>query len=364
MPATGSRSAALHGLRTSSGSRSPRFALLMAAGALWRIVPRRAGVAVRTAHGRLRSLLALAGARVLAWVGVDPGLGRAASRPVKAARAQAGAPAASSRARSTRPPTALTKATIRAAGARRPPWASRGRRLGRVVVPRLGPPHRRGRGDPVTTISPVDPATTGSRRFPALGGTVAIAGHRTTYLQPFRHIDDLRAGRPHLRRRCRTRPFATSSTRIASSTTATGRSSVAPVRAARPHRVPPALLRVAALRRLRTPRGDRSPPQSRRPTALGDDRAERPERGAGRVHAPVGLLVRVEPDDGVDLREPACQARRPCARIQAALVASDLGRRRPRRSSAASGRRSPRRAGAKISAKDCHRLHERAVPQL
>jgi sortase A len=30
--------------------------------------------------------------------------------------------------------------------------------------------------------------------FPGLGQTVAIAGHRTTYLAPFRHIDELAAG--------------------------------------------------------------------------------------------------------------------------------------------------------------------------
>jgi sortase A len=30
--------------------------------------------------------------------------------------------------------------------------------------------------------------------FPGLGATVAIAGHRTTYLAPFRHIDALRLG--------------------------------------------------------------------------------------------------------------------------------------------------------------------------
>ncbi len=31
-------------------------------------------------------------------------------------------------------------------------------------------------------------------RFPGLGGTTAIAGHRTTFLEPFRHIDKLRRG--------------------------------------------------------------------------------------------------------------------------------------------------------------------------
>jgi sortase A len=30
--------------------------------------------------------------------------------------------------------------------------------------------------------------------LPGSGGTVAIAGHRTTYLHPFRHIDRLRRG--------------------------------------------------------------------------------------------------------------------------------------------------------------------------
>ncbi len=31
-------------------------------------------------------------------------------------------------------------------------------------------------------------------RFPGRGGTTAIAGHRTTWLAPFRHIDELRRG--------------------------------------------------------------------------------------------------------------------------------------------------------------------------
>src|SRR5213078_2628926 len=31
-------------------------------------------------------------------------------------------------------------------------------------------------------------------RFPGESGTVAIAGHRTTYLAPFRHVDSLHPG--------------------------------------------------------------------------------------------------------------------------------------------------------------------------
>ena len=34
--------------------------------------------------------------------------------------------------------------------------------------------------------------------FPGLAGTTAIAGHRTTYLAPFRHIDELRKRRRDL----------------------------------------------------------------------------------------------------------------------------------------------------------------------
>jgi sortase A len=32
--------------------------------------------------------------------------------------------------------------------------------------------------------------------FPGVPGTVAMAGHRTTYLAPFRHLDRLRRGDP------------------------------------------------------------------------------------------------------------------------------------------------------------------------
>lgn len=41
--------------------------------------------------------------------------------------------------------------------------------------------------------------------FPGQGGTVGIAGHRTTYLAPFRHIDSMKAGDPIVLRM----PYAT-----------------------------------------------------------------------------------------------------------------------------------------------------------
>ena len=51
------------------------------------------------------------------------------------------------------------------------------------------------------------PATTRTRRCPAQRGTVALAGHRTTYGAPFRHVDDARARRPDRRSRCPTGRF-------------------------------------------------------------------------------------------------------------------------------------------------------------
>jgi LPXTG-site transpeptidase (sortase) family protein len=68
-----------------------------------------------------------------------------------------------------------------------------GAAFGRIVVPRLrlsvvvvqgtsAADLRRGPGHyPMTSL-------------PGSGGTVAIAGHRTTWLHPFRHIDELRKG--------------------------------------------------------------------------------------------------------------------------------------------------------------------------
>src|SRR5579871_2740469 len=38
------------------------------------------------------------------------------------------------------------------------------------------------------------PGVYSETNFPGIPGTTAIAGHRTTYLAPFRHIDTLRAG--------------------------------------------------------------------------------------------------------------------------------------------------------------------------
>jgi len=71
--------------------------------------------------------------------------------------------------------------------------AGDGDALGRVVIPKLGAKY--------VIVQGTDPGDLrgGPGHYPATPlpgqhGTVALAGHRTTYLAPFRRIDDLRAG--------------------------------------------------------------------------------------------------------------------------------------------------------------------------
>ena len=140
------------------------------------------------------AVLALAGMAAVAWVAVTLVWGEPYTA-VKAERAQAALrkelaqdnAAWASRAR----PASPAVRRERAAAFR--DRLQEGDAVGRIVVPRLklrtvvvegtdaanlarGPGHY-----PMTTV-------------PGLGGTVAVAGHRTTYSQPFRHIDDLRPG--------------------------------------------------------------------------------------------------------------------------------------------------------------------------
>jgi sortase A len=72
---------------------------------------------------------------------------------------------------------------------------STGDPIGRINLPTL---HRRYvvvQGTDLTTLRK-GPGHYPKTSFPGEGGTVAIAGHRTTYLAPFRTIDKLRAGQP------------------------------------------------------------------------------------------------------------------------------------------------------------------------
>jgi len=71
--------------------------------------------------------------------------------------------------------------------------AQAGDPIGRIAIPALGADFVVVQGTDAASLRKGPghyPATT----FPGLPGTVAIAGHRTTYLAPFRHVDDLKRG--------------------------------------------------------------------------------------------------------------------------------------------------------------------------
>jgi len=76
--------------------------------------------------------------------------------------------------------------------------AHEGSAVGRIEIPRIGANFVlvNGTGTEELEEGPGIYSRSGypQRTFPGLGGTTAIAGHRTTYLAPFRHIDELRSG--------------------------------------------------------------------------------------------------------------------------------------------------------------------------
>jgi sortase A len=73
-----------------------------------------------------------------------------------------------------------------------------GQPIGRIIVPRLGLNMVVVQGTSEADLEKgpghYDAASGVNTALPGTGGVVAIAGHRTTYLHPFRHIDDLRPG--------------------------------------------------------------------------------------------------------------------------------------------------------------------------
>ncbi len=65
--------------------------------------------------------------------------------------------------------------------------------IGRIEIPKIGAQYDVVQGTDTTSLEK-GPGHYPGTAFPGLGETVAIAGHRTTYLAPFRHIDALRPG--------------------------------------------------------------------------------------------------------------------------------------------------------------------------
>jgi sortase A len=71
--------------------------------------------------------------------------------------------------------------------------AGEGDPVGRIRIPRIGASFVVVNGTSTEALQS-GPGVFPETMFPGRGGTTAIAGHRTTYLAPFRHIDELRRG--------------------------------------------------------------------------------------------------------------------------------------------------------------------------
>src|ERR1700710_374209 len=71
--------------------------------------------------------------------------------------------------------------------------AAPGAAVGRIRIPRIGASYVIVNGTDAASLRK-GPGLYEDNPFPGAPGTVAIAGHRTTYLAPFRHIDRLKRG--------------------------------------------------------------------------------------------------------------------------------------------------------------------------
>jgi sortase A len=71
--------------------------------------------------------------------------------------------------------------------------AGDGSPVGRIIIPRIGANFVVVKGTDTDDLKS-GPGVYPETSFPGRGNTTAIAGHRTTYLAPFRHIDALRRG--------------------------------------------------------------------------------------------------------------------------------------------------------------------------
>jgi sortase A len=70
---------------------------------------------------------------------------------------------------------------------------STGDAIGRIVIPKIDASYDVVQGTDTSSLEK-GPGHYPATALPGLGQTVAIAGHRTTYLAPFRHIDELKPG--------------------------------------------------------------------------------------------------------------------------------------------------------------------------
>lgn len=142
----------------------------------------------------LAAILALAGMAVFGWVAVTLVWGEPFSA-ITTSRAQGALRVELAEKKTVSAPAdrAASRADLRrragAFGAR----LREGDAVGTIVVPRLGLRMVVVEGTSASQLAR-GPGRYRMTSLPGLGGTVAIAGHRTTHLQPFRHLDALRSG--------------------------------------------------------------------------------------------------------------------------------------------------------------------------
>ena len=95
-----------------------------------------------------------------------------------------------------RPPRRAVSARLRARASSYRRALQEGGPLGRIVIPRLGLRMVVVEGTSASDLKKgpghYNAGSGRSTGLPGMGGVIAIAGHRTTFSHPFRHIDDLR----------------------------------------------------------------------------------------------------------------------------------------------------------------------------
>jgi sortase A len=67
--------------------------------------------------------------------------------------------------------------------------------IGKIEIPKIGASYTMIQGTDAGSLEK-GPGHYPESAFPGMGRTVAVAGHRTTYLAPFRQIDELAPGDP------------------------------------------------------------------------------------------------------------------------------------------------------------------------
>jgi sortase A len=162
---------------------------------------RRSGNIVRPIVRFLASVLITSGILML----VDAGLTLAWQEPVSAFLAQQQQDALNGELKRDAPQTARDKVAVASIHDQRKRLARlaalakgrarTGHAIGTIRLPTLGRHYAIVQGTDTDSLRK-GPGHYPDTSFPGMGGTVAIAGHRTTYLAPFRTIDSLHKGDP------------------------------------------------------------------------------------------------------------------------------------------------------------------------